>query len=377
MRNGKALNVQLPVVEDGAVPETVQIAETGLWEGHPAGPELVTPNHLKAAKDYFDRHYKANEADLAIDYNHASIAVPTGASKAPAAGWIREMEIRDDELWGSVLWTADAAKAIAAKEYRYLSPVLMFNMPDRVTGDPVPMAIHSIALTNTPFLTELEALNQAPFSKAVNSMEGDSMTLFEIVGKLLGKEPGEIATALGFEPSVADGEVANGLLAHATRLKELEGATLPVVSASIAKMLGVAEDAEEKDVKAAVMRLQAEGAMVPIKAALGLNEAAAAGEITQRINDLQEARKQADATALVDKAVEDGKIAPAQREFFVTNALSDLEATRVAINTMQIVTGAPPSGPVPKGGDTLDAADEHVRRLLGIKKETMLLGRDS
>lgn len=137
------------------------IARVGEWRGHPSGPEVITCAHLLEARGYFERHYRAHGADLAVDYHHASVLAAQGRlDRAPAAGWIEQMELRAEgaELWGRVMWTGEAAASIAAGEFRHVSPVLRFGAQDRVTGEPVPMLVHSLALTNTPFLTELEAL---------------------------------------------------------------------------------------------------------------------------------------------------------------------------------------------------------------------------
>jgi phage I-like protein len=156
--------IEIPETGSGEVPEWVMIARTGRWMGHPQGPEVITPAHLESALDAFNRDYAANGADLVIDYHHASAVVPMGAERAPAAGWIRQLELRNSgaEIWGRVMWTAEAARAIAAREFRYLSPVVRLGAPDRVSAQPVPMQIHSVALTNTPFMTELQALNSQP-----------------------------------------------------------------------------------------------------------------------------------------------------------------------------------------------------------------------
>jgi hypothetical protein len=49
--------------------------------------------------------------------------VPGVGGTAKAAGWIKELQVRDDGIFGRVEWTEAAAAAIKAGEYRYLSPV--------------------------------------------------------------------------------------------------------------------------------------------------------------------------------------------------------------------------------------------------------------
>jgi phage I-like protein len=69
-------------------------------------------------------------AGLPIDYDHATdLAAPEGRP-APAAGWIRELAVRGDALWGRVEWTARASASIVAREYRYVSPVFQFDPKD-------------------------------------------------------------------------------------------------------------------------------------------------------------------------------------------------------------------------------------------------------
>lgn len=49
----------------------------------------------------------------------------------PAAGWIKELRAAEGGLWGRVEWTATASEMIARKEYRYLSPAILFHPKTR------------------------------------------------------------------------------------------------------------------------------------------------------------------------------------------------------------------------------------------------------
>lgn len=67
--------------------------------------------------------FHADSVDLPVDYEHqADRPEARNNGPVPAAGWIKELAARPDGLWGRVEWTATAARMIAAKEYRYLSP---------------------------------------------------------------------------------------------------------------------------------------------------------------------------------------------------------------------------------------------------------------
>jgi len=368
-----------------AVPEWVMLARVGTWLGHPTVPEVIDAVHLRSALDYFDRHYAAHEVDLVIDYHHASVLAPTGGAKAPAGGWIQQMELRADgtELWGQVRWTDEAAEAIRGRRFRYLSPVFRFGTPDRITGEPVPMFIHSVALTNTPFLTELEGLNANQFtphgrSKEAVATEGDganptpaeggeTMSLLDSIAEVLDREPGEVASALGLT-GTEDKEVAEAVLANAA---QPEQAAQPV-SPAVANALGVTPDADETAVKAAIIGLKAPGAgLDAVRRALALEEGASQADVLNAIGGLQQQRRHAEAEEVVDAAVKAGKIPPAHREFYLREALNDLDAARAVINSLPALTGSPPA-PSDAGDRAMTEAEKDVCRQLGISTEAYL-----
>jgi phage I-like protein len=383
--NAPQLNFEIPA----DVPEWVMIARTGRWLGHPAGPEVITPAHLHSALEYFDRHYRANGVDLPIDYHHQSVLAAQGdVSRAPAAGWIKEMALRANgtELWARVQpWVLPARNAIAAREYRYLSPVLMWNVPDRVTGEPVPMIVHSVALTNTPFLTELQSLNhqlpaadggQRPGRETDHSNEeGENMKLFEVLATALGKQPDQVAETLGLVAGADDKAVAEKVMANAVRLKELEAKAAPppapVVNDAVAALLGVAPGSAEPEVKAAIMRLQLNADGAAVRSALGLQPEAKTEEVLARLNELLAARQKSEAEQLVDEAVRAGKVAPANREAVLAFAINDLAAARTLISSLPVQTSMARHDNRPgESGIGLSEDEQRICALLGISHDS-------
>lgn len=89
-----------------------------------------------------------------VDYDHSSVF--HGSSRA--AGWVEALDHRGNELHAAIRWTPAARDAIAAGEYKYLSPTITLKTKDRVTGEAGPPALHSVALTNVPFLHELPSV---------------------------------------------------------------------------------------------------------------------------------------------------------------------------------------------------------------------------
>lgn len=378
----------------GEVPGWVMIARTGAWRGHPRVTEQrITPDDLRSALDYFEQHYVANGADLVIDYHHASVAAGMMGTRAPAAGWISEMDLRNEgtELWGKVLWTAEAANSIGAREYRYLSPVLRYNARDRVTGDPVPMILDSVALTNRPFLTELQSLNEAAAmdgggeAKAADT-EGENMKLLLLIATAIGLAGAEVAQMLGLAEDADDKAVAEAISGLATKVGDLEAeletakaaaeqaAEGPPVSEAVANALGIAADSNETDMRAAILKLQAPGgAMTSVRTRLGLDEGSSDQDVLNEIGGLIERRRKTEAEELVQNAVEGGKIPPAQQEFYLKAAESDLDAARMVINDLPVMTEQAAHPNVPdKGGKQLTSDQKHICELFGITEEQFL-----
>jgi phage I-like protein len=92
--------------------------------------------------------YNENGRQLSFDYNHQlprAISGDTRDGDAPAAGWF-SLEVRDSGLWlVDIQWTPQAQTRLEAREYRYLSPWLLFD-PDNGRI----LEILNIALTNVP-----------------------------------------------------------------------------------------------------------------------------------------------------------------------------------------------------------------------------------
>ena len=146
-------------------------------------PEIISVlplGHVKSAKGEFDvdgESFAAMKAqiaqrgvDLVVDYEHQTL---TG-EQAPAAGWVKELFLDDGQIKARVEWTDRAKAYLENREYRYLSPVITVRKADNKA-----MGLHSIALTNTPAIENMEAI--------VNSLdyeEGGQNTMNEFMKKL-------------------------------------------------------------------------------------------------------------------------------------------------------------------------------------------------
>ena len=96
----------------------------------------------------------SRRADLPVDLEHSTeLKAPQGES-APAVGWGRGLFVKPDgSVWARFTWTPRGRDLIANREYRYYSPVFIY---DRRTNNLV--GLSSVGLTNRPNL-EFAALN--------------------------------------------------------------------------------------------------------------------------------------------------------------------------------------------------------------------------
>ncbi|MEI2742726.1 MAG: phage protease [Candidatus Competibacter sp.] len=137
------------VALDGAASEWIELI--------PAGPDVAGADGRAWTNDAPDgivAAFNARHVPLVIDWEHATEHRAPNGLDAPAAGWVHRVEDRGGAIWGRVEWTEKAAAQIASREYRFLSPVFLYDKRTRRI-----VALTSAGLTNTPNLT-LTALNR-------------------------------------------------------------------------------------------------------------------------------------------------------------------------------------------------------------------------
>ena len=175
------------------------------------------------------REFHSRARDLVIDYEHQTL---TGG-KAPAAGWIGDLEKTEKGLVAKVnYWTDAAADLLQKREYRYFSPTFL------MSGKEV-TALHSVALTNHPAMHGVAAL-AAKDTAIINQPENpgetkgnNNMTKTELA---LRKLLGDTALALSDE---TDGQTAARIEALAEELPELR--EKKNIAEEVKKLLGVPE----------------------------------------------------------------------------------------------------------------------------------------
>lgn len=306
-----ALNVSLP---DGAAPpEWVELLPSGVIEGRD-GRTFVNdrPDDVVAA-------FVANRGPLPIDWEHASeIKAPEG-EEAPAAGWIEELQNRAGQIWGRVAWTPRAAQQILAKEYRFLSPVFVF---EKLTARVLQLL--SAGLTNQPNLV----------MTALNRRADDDLT--EVPMK-------RVLEALGLKPEATEEEAV-------TAVQTLR-AEVTTAKAANSQAPSLDKYVPRADFDAAVGR---------------------AANAEKKLADAEKAKAEAEIDAAIGDALKAGRITPATVDYHKAQCRTEggLERFKqfvkaaVAVGDPSGLDGKKPGGE--EHGKALNAEQKKVCSLLGI-----------
>ncbi len=224
-----------------------------------------------------------------LDFHHQTVRVEEGqAGEAPAAGFITGLEVEDGVVYGLVEWSETGRERVSRGEYAYVSPVFYYDpRPDELGRHRV-LGYHSFALTNNPGIRMQRRIEA----------EADMLE--------------RLRQALGLPPQATEEEA----------FQALERTLAEARVGRVVLELGLGAE-DETELKARLLRL------------LAAQDALAELERTRA--ELEAIRAQAreeKAQALVRAALEEGRILPHQREFWLAQARADLEAARKALEGM-------------------------------------------
>jgi len=253
-----------------------------------------------------------------IDYDHQTLYTRENGQPAPAAGWYRGEDVVWREGVGLVAtkveWTPKAAAAIEAKEYRYISPVIVYNRKTGHIADILMAAVVNYAAIDG--MAEIERLAAAHFEIS----KQEDKTVNELLIAIL--------SALAILPATAT-ETDLDKVKQVDVLKAIQDMQASQASLSaLRKSLALSDDG---DVAQAIAVLKANqggkpdpAQYVPIDTvkALQTQLAALSAKVTGGEVD-----------ALVNGAIEDGKLLEAQRAWAVELGSKDLAALKGYLDT--------------------------------------------
>lgn len=293
---------------------------------------------------------RALNMDLPVDYEHQTDLAEKNGQPAPAAGWIKALEVRADGIWARVEWTDRAREMLAAKEYRYLSPVFMVEKKtDRV------LQIQRVALTNNPAL-EIRALARR---EGDPSCTGDE-TMDEAQLAALRQALGLDGTADGAAIVQAAGDQSVALASAQARADEAPAKALATIADAAGLSLKAGHSPDAVATAVAARLTVSAGDFVPKEQYQAL---------AARLTALEERSADTKATDLVDSAVADGKLAPATRDWALGYAKADPDGFTAFVDAQPVIVkpGQQLKGDPPKSRDgKLDEGQLETCRLLGL-----------
>jgi phage I-like protein len=310
---------------NGAVPDEIQVIPFG---SHTTSKgDFVSDAQSQAL---VIAEYEVRQNDMVIDYEHQTLL----DVQAPAAGWVKGrigLEDRGEAgIWAKVDWTDKAREYIANREYRYVSPVFSVRKSDNRV-----VALLNVALTNQPNIDGM-----VPIVNKRNLNQEEVMLRKQICNKL------------GCPETCTDEELLTTL-----DNKMGDGGKGKEMACKLLTDLGLAEDATTENAVKAIATLKDQASVMAskdVRSALGLSDTSSVGEATAvilamkqgdsngmvlagKVATLETQLKKRDADEVVELAMKEGKVTPAQREWADKYAASDLEGFRTFASKAPVV----------------------------------------
>lgn len=255
-----------------------------------------------------------------FDVEHSTHLKGPKGDKAPAIGWILALQNIGGEVWGMVDWNSEGREMLEKKEYAFYSPAFLYDEAGTV------QSIASVGLTNEPNLHQLPALNR----------EETQMPL-----------PVELTQALGLG---ADADTASVLTAINT-LKADHQLAMNRANAGPDLNKFVPKETYE----------------------LAMNRATTA---EAKVKETEEAKL----AALVDGAIAEGKIAPANKEMFLGMCRADggVEQFKAFVQSAPVIADASKVKTTTEQTTGALSADElALCRKMGQKPEEFLAAKQA
>ena len=146
-----ALMAEQSLPADGGVPDWIHLIPTK--SGAVATADQRGPYHVTDAQAIIDASFAHADA-LEVDINHSTFTAAPQGQRSDAVGWIDQMEIRADGIWGHVDWNAQGRTLLGRRAYRRISPVVIHDKAKNI------VRIANASLVNRPNFRGLAALNQ-------------------------------------------------------------------------------------------------------------------------------------------------------------------------------------------------------------------------
>lgn len=262
---------------------------------------------------------KQKQDALVIDYEHQTLKASENGLPAPAAGWMKDFEWRDDGLYALCSWTPNAQSMITNNEYRYISPVFLY---DPKTGM-VNRLLHA-ALTNVPALDGLTDV-LAKTALSLFSSNSTQTTEDSAMEELLEQLRWTLNMPVGTTADEVKAQLQK-LIAQLSDGQGMAAASVDLLALLTGKDQAIA--ALTQQVQAQVTTTPDPTKFVPIEVVTGLHEQLAV--LTQK-TQVDEGE------ALVTAALKDKRIFPAEENWLRGMAKTNLEAAKVMLASRPVI----------------------------------------
>lgn len=264
--------------------------------------------------------------DLMIDYEHQTLYIAENGKGNPAAGWITKAEyISGEGLFADVKWTPQATQEIKDGVYRYLSPLFLTD------GSGMVIKVLNAALTNRPALHNLQEVvaMSSQFAKFLTPEE-ENPKMKELLIKLF-----------ALSANATDEQITEKL----TALEKAKGDS-PVALSDV-----YTELAKEKS---QVVALSAKVNHPDPAKFVALSDLQA---VQTELNGLKQQINDKERNALIQTALSDGRLLPAQKAWAEKLGKQDLVALSDFLKT---VTPNPALASTQSGGEDPNKGTEKV-----------------
>ena len=310
------------------------------------GRELATRLNARHARVQF-----------VIDYEHQTMLAEKNGQPAPASGWVVRFEWRDGEGLFALKtdWTPRALQMIQGREYKYISPVIVY---DQVTGEVADVL--NAALVNQPALTQ-DPLAQQRLSQLnafYSTTNPEQSTMNPVLLACL--------TALGLPAT--DATTAEQAVSAIANLK----AAQPALPVALCKSLALPDAATAAQAETALAALKADAAkaaaltteVTALKAAQGNPDPskwvalAAFTELSTQVAALSATQANTEVDTLIAAARAEGKCPPVVEQVWRDVGKKDIAQLKALIATtpgnpalagQSQTAGRPPAGDTAKG----------------------------
>lgn len=275
-------------------PATTDLIAVGVVAGEVAlaaagvGPEWikVTPRGPVTTRDgrsySFDpeklaARFDADKVEVPVDLDHALALKAIRGERVDAVGYAAALQAREDGTYARVNWLDGGLAVLGAKTHRYVSP----SFPHDRAGNAA--WLHSISLVAAP------ALSMPALLHAFGYPESPMKQIAKALGLAEDADEAACLAALGKLPKIGP----------------------------VAQALGLAETSDVQACLSAIGTIKAGGG--DLVATLQSQLAAT----TSKVGELQKSARDRDVNELLEGALKDKKIAPAQRESIAALCATD------------------------------------------------------